>query len=58
MISHIFLYLDPGSGSYIVQMIIAAILGSMFFLKQAWLRVKYFFFPKKKNEVDENDNDL
>jgi hypothetical protein len=58
MLLHTFLYLDPSSGSYFVQMLIAAILGSMFFFKQAWLRVKYFFFPKKKMEAEEKDNDL
>ena len=53
-----FLYIDPSSGSYIIQMIIAAVLGSLFFFKNAWLRFKYFLFPKKKVEDEAKDNEL
>jgi hypothetical protein len=45
----ILLYIDPGSGSYIVQAIVAAALGAAFFMKSAWLRIK-MFFKKKKDE--------
>lgn len=62
MANCIFLYIDPNSGSYIIQMIIAAVLGSLFFFKNAWLQVKLFFTGKKKtNEKvskDELDNEL
>jgi hypothetical protein len=52
------LYLDPGSGSYLLQMIIAGILGSFFFFKNTLLSIKYFFFPKKKpaDAGDEQQN--
>jgi hypothetical protein len=57
-----FLYIDPNSGSYIIQMIIAGILGSLFFFKNAWLRVKLFFTGKKMKEdnitKEELDNEL
>jgi hypothetical protein len=53
-----FLYLDPSSGSYIIQMIVAAVLGSMFFFKNAWLKLKYFLFPQKKQQDQEKENDL
>jgi hypothetical protein len=53
-----FLYLDPSSGSYLIQMIIAGVLGSLFFFKNAWLRLKYFLFPKKKMQDQEKENDL
>lgn len=36
-------YLDPGSGSFILQMIVAGIMGSLFMLKIYWKRVKSFF---------------
>ncbi|OFY66330.1 MAG: hypothetical protein A3H98_02840 [Bacteroidetes bacterium RIFCSPLOWO2_02_FULL_36_8] len=39
----IFCYLDPGSGSLIVQMIIASFLGGLYFLKVYWFKVKTFF---------------
>ncbi len=57
-----FLYIDPNSGSYIIQMIIAGILGSLFFFKNAWLKVKFFFIGKKVKEEnitkEELDNEL
>lgn len=53
----VLLYIDPGSGSYIIQMIIAAVLGVSFFFKNFWLYVKAFFTGKKekKREKDEAD---
>ncbi len=57
-----FLYIDPNSGSYIIQMIIAGILGSLFFFKNAWLKVKLFFTGRKvkeeNNTKEELDNEL
>jgi len=50
-----FLYIDPGSGSYILQMIIAAILGVSFFFKNFWLSIKAFFTGKKPKKEDEKD---
>lgn len=50
-----FLYIDPGSGSYIVQMIIAAVLGVSFFFKNFWLTVKSFFTGRKMKKEDEKD---
>ena len=50
------LYIDPGSGSYILQMIIAAVLGVGFFFKNFWYNIKAFFTGKKaKKEDEEND---
>jgi len=46
----ILLYVDPGSGSYLVQVIIAAVLGALFYFKNLWLQIKVFFFRPKKNE--------
>ncbi len=36
-------YLDPGTGSLILQMLIASILGVFFVLKNFWKRVLFFF---------------
>ena len=47
MISGIFLYIDPGSGSYLVQMIIAAVLAGLFFFKNMWWKIKSFFTRSK-----------
>jgi hypothetical protein len=40
-------YLDPGSGSMIVQVLIGAVAGSLFLIKQYWFKIKSFF--KKKD---------
>jgi len=47
----ILLYIDPGSGSYLVQVIIAAVLGVVFFFKNIGTYIKaffYHFFKRKK----------
>jgi hypothetical protein len=48
------LYIDPGSGSYLVQVIIAAILGAVFYFKGIWLRIKLFFSGRKKEQQPDN----
>jgi hypothetical protein len=55
IISNIFLYVDPGSGSYLVQAIIAAVLGALFYFKNIWWRIKAFFFKSKKEDTPKND---
>jgi len=35
-------YLDPGTGSYILQIVMASLLGSIFALKLCWGRIKLF----------------
>jgi hypothetical protein len=52
--SSFFLYLDPGSGSYILQVIIAAVLGAGFFIKNFWVAIKAFFGFKKKKDNNSN----
>ena len=53
MIHHL-AYIDPGSGSYLVQVIIAAILGAAFYFKAIWHRIKAFFGGRKKEEQEDN----
>jgi hypothetical protein len=48
------LYIDPGSGSYLIQVIIAAVLSTAFFFKNFWYKIKSFFV-KRKPEEDENN---
>jgi hypothetical protein len=55
-IASILLYVDPGSGSYLVQVNIAAVLGALFYFKAAWWKVKSFFTRKKKDAHPKNDN--
>ena len=42
-------YLDPGSGSYLIQMLIASLVGGGLFVKTFWVKIKDFF-DKKKDE--------
>ena len=51
----ILLYVDPGSGSYLVQVIIAAILGALFYFKNLWWKIKAFFFRPKKEDTEADD---
>lgn len=36
-------YLDPGTGSYLIQMLLAALLGGLFAIKIFWRRIIDFF---------------
>ena len=46
------LYIDPGSGSYLVQAIVAAALGVAFFFKNITTYVRRWFYKvfKKKSQ--------
>ncbi|HEX4958257.1 MAG: hypothetical protein KGZ74_06225 [Chitinophagaceae bacterium] len=47
------LYIDPGSGSYLVQVIIAAVLGVLFYFKNAWAWIKSFFIKPSSQQQEE-----
>ena len=54
------LYLDPNSGSILVQMLIAAGLGLSLAVKVYWTKIKSLFRGKKAQgapAVDENDEE-
>jgi len=36
-------YLDPGSGSYLLQLLAAFVIGGLFALKVFWSKIKIFF---------------
>ena len=50
-------YLDPGSGSMIIQLVIAAILGLGVALRASWGSIKKLFGVKPKPEEEESDSD-
>ena len=35
-------YIDPGSGSYLFQIMLASLVGAAFALKSCWLKIKDF----------------
>lgn len=44
-------YLDPGSGSYLLQILLAGLLAASFMLKSFWQKLRAFFsrfFNRKK----------
>jgi len=50
-------YLDPGSGSFIIQIAIAALLGLGVAIRASWSRIKKFFGMKSKSEDEDTDSD-
>jgi len=50
-------YLDPGSGSFIIQILIAALLGVGIAIRASWGRIKGFFGGKTKHEGEDDDAD-
>lgn len=54
--SNVYGYLDPGTGSYFLQLIAAALVGSLFTIKLYWKKIKTSFkdFFSKKKEIGKN----
>ena len=48
-------YLDPGSGSFIIQIVIASLLGLGIVLRASWGRIKGLFGGKDK-PADQDDH--
>ena len=48
------LYLDPGSGSVLLQVLLAAILGIGIIVRSQWSRLKSLF-SKKNTELDHKE---
>jgi hypothetical protein len=49
-------YIDPGTGSYILQIVIASLVGAAFTLKLFWKRLRLFVsnaFSKRKDRREE-----
>jgi len=51
------LYLDPGSGSFLIQLLIAGLAGIGLAIAVSWQRIKRLFSKKKKAETDEDEDD-
>lgn len=50
------LYLDPGSGSFLIQLLIATLLGLAVAVRASWTRIKGWFGIKPKNDEDDNES--
>ena len=36
-------YIDPGTGSYLIQLLIASFAAALYFIKVFWIQIKIFF---------------
>jgi hypothetical protein len=52
IVNNILLYIDPGTGSIILQAIVAAVAGAFLFFKLGWHRLLRFFRLKKGDKED------
>jgi hypothetical protein len=50
-------YLDPGSGSFILQLVIAALLGLGVAIRASWGKIKGWFGIKSKTDETDEDDD-
>jgi len=53
----ILLYLDPGSGSFLIQLLIAGLAGIGLAIAVSWARIKRFFSKKKKVDPADDEDD-
>jgi hypothetical protein len=52
------LYLDPGSGSILLQLLVAALAGLGLLIGSQWAKIKRFFSRmSRKKEIDDEDDD-
>jgi hypothetical protein len=49
-------YLDPGSGSLLIQILIAVLLGLGVALRASWSTIKKYFGVKPKHEEEDDDS--
>jgi len=50
-------YIDPGTGSYMLQLVLAALLGGLFALKIFWKNIKSFFVNLLSGGQKQSKND-
>jgi len=53
----VYAYLDPGTGSYLIQMLIAAVVGVGFAVKLYWSRIKGWLNRGEPEEAEVSDDD-
>lgn len=52
----ILLYLDPGSGSFLIQLLIAALAGAGIAIAASWSKIKRLLGKNKKTEPDDDED--
>jgi len=53
----VYAYVDPGTGSYVFQLLIAGLLGAAFAMKAFWKNIQAFISTKflRKSNLSEDD---
>ena len=54
--SNAYAYLDPASGSIVIQHIVAGLVACMAFMKNFLVKFKYFFNKKIKSKKNKEEN--
>ncbi len=55
--SKVYAYLDPGSGSYIIQVLLGILFGASYLIKVYWGRIKSFFSGKSSNKSPKSEDE-
>ena len=50
-------YLDPGSGSYLIQLLLGGLVGALFIIKAYWGRIRSFFKSLSSRPADRERDD-
>jgi hypothetical protein len=50
-------YVDPGTGSYVIQILIAAVVGAAFAVRVYWTKIKGLFSRSSSEEQGTETND-
>ena len=50
-------YLDPGGGSYLIQIVVASVVGAGYLLKANWERVKGIFLKRDRKKTENEKED-
>jgi hypothetical protein len=53
----IYLYLDPGSGSFLIQLLIAGLAGAGIAIAASWGRIKRLFKKDRRDSADGDEDD-
>ena len=53
----ILLYLDPGSGSILIQLLIAGLAGAGIAIAISWGRIKRLFRRNKQDDIDKDKDE-
>ncbi len=57
LLQSVLAYLDPGTGSYLIQLLIAGLLGLLFVVRLYWSKISQFFRKLFKKEVPTQSGD-